>query len=98
MIVQLDVLGSSGTYPAPDRPASGYLVSHLSTRVLCDVGFGAFAELTRRIAPDQLDAVRSDPGLVATAVTSMLRTSPTASGVAAVGPAVLYPPSAAVPS
>ncbi len=55
--MQLDVLGSSGTYPAPDRPASGYLVSHLSTRVLCDVGFGVFAELTRRIDPDQLDAV-----------------------------------------
>ena len=55
--MQLDVLGSSGTYPAPDWPASGYLVSHLSTRVLCDVGFGVFAELTRRMAPDQLDAV-----------------------------------------
>jgi ribonuclease BN (tRNA processing enzyme) len=57
MTVQLDVLGSSGTYPAPDRPASGYLVSHLSTYVLCDVGFGVFAELVRRMPPDRIDAV-----------------------------------------
>jgi len=55
--VQLDVLGSSGTYPIADRPASGYLVSHLDTHVLCDAGFGTFGELTRRIAPDRLDAV-----------------------------------------
>ena len=55
--MRLDILGSSGTYPAPDRPASGYLVSHESTHVLCDVGFGVFAELLRRIPPDRLDAV-----------------------------------------
>jgi len=55
--MQLDVLGSSGTYPAPDRPASGYLVSNLSTHILCDAGFGVFAELCRRMPPDQLDAV-----------------------------------------
>jgi ribonuclease BN (tRNA processing enzyme) len=57
MTMQLDILGSSGTYPAPDRPASGYLVSNLSTRILCDAGFGVFAELLRRMEPDQLDAV-----------------------------------------
>ena len=55
--MQLHILGSSGTYPAPDRPASGYLVSHESTHVLCDVGFGVFAELVRRIPADRLDAV-----------------------------------------
>lgn len=55
--MQLDVLGSSGTYPAPNRPASGYLVSYLSTHVLCDVGFGVFAELARRMSPDRIDAV-----------------------------------------
>ncbi len=55
--MQLDVLGCSGTYPAPDRPASGYLISHLSTHILCDAGFGVLGELLRRIEPDELDAV-----------------------------------------
>lgn len=55
--MQLDILGSSGTYPIPDRPASGYLVSHLGTRILCDAGFGVMSELLRRISPEQLDAV-----------------------------------------
>lgn len=55
--MQLDILGSSGTYPAPDHPASGYLVSNLSTHVLADVGFGVFAELLRRMSPERLDAV-----------------------------------------
>lgn len=55
--MQLEVLGSSGTYPAPDSPSSGYLVSYLSTHILCDVGFGVFAELARRMSPDRIDAV-----------------------------------------
>ncbi len=55
--MQLDVLGSSGTFPVPDRPASGYLVSNLSTHILCDIGFGVFAELLRRMSPERLDAV-----------------------------------------
>lgn len=55
--MQLTVLGSAGTYPAPDHPASGYLVSHLATRVLCDMGFGVMAELMRRMSPDELDAI-----------------------------------------
>lgn len=55
--MRLDILGSSGTYPAPGRPASGYLVSHESTHILCDVGFGVFAELMRRMPADTLDAV-----------------------------------------
>lgn len=55
--MRLDVLGSSGTYPAAGQPASGYLLSHGTTRILCDAGFGTFAELTRRMEPDRLDAV-----------------------------------------
>ena len=55
--MQLDVLGSSGTYPEPDRPASGYLIGDESTRILCDIGFGVFGELLRRMSPDRLDAV-----------------------------------------
>lgn len=53
----LDVLGSSGTYSTPDRPASGYLVTEGATKILCDAGFGTFGELMRRTTPDQLDAV-----------------------------------------
>jgi len=55
--MQLAVLGSAGTYPEPDRPASGYLVSHLATRIICDMGFGVMAELMRQMSPDELDAV-----------------------------------------
>lgn len=55
--MDLDVLGSSGTYPVPGHPASGYLISEGSTRVLCDIGFGVMGELLRRVAPDRLDAV-----------------------------------------
>lgn len=55
--MQLTVLGSAGTYPAPDHPSSGYLVSHMATRILCDVGFGVMSELLRTMSPDGLDAV-----------------------------------------
>jgi ribonuclease BN (tRNA processing enzyme) len=55
--MELDVLGSSGTYPAPGTPTSGYLISHGTTRVLCDIGFGVMAELMRRVPPDGLEAV-----------------------------------------
>ncbi len=55
--MQLVVLGSTGTYPSPDQPCSGYLVSHQSTHILCDAGFGVMGELLRRMSPDELDAV-----------------------------------------
>lgn len=43
--MKLDVIGSSGTYPAPGRPAAGYLVSQGDTRVWCDAGPGTFVNL-----------------------------------------------------
>lgn len=43
--MKLSILGSSGTYPAPGRPASGYLVEHDGTRVWCDAGPGTFLAL-----------------------------------------------------
>lgn len=55
--MRIDVLGCAGTYPVAGEPASGYLVTKGDTRILCDAGFGTFAELTRHIEPDQLDAV-----------------------------------------
>lgn len=55
--MRLDVLGSSGTYPGPGTPTSGYLVSDDGTNIWCDAGFGTYAELRRRIAVDRIDAV-----------------------------------------
>ncbi len=43
--VQLTVLGSNGTYPTPNRPGSGYLVTAGNTAVVLDLGPGAFAAL-----------------------------------------------------
>ena len=40
--MRLSVLGSNGTYPTPDRPASGYLVASGSSSVLLDMGPGVF--------------------------------------------------------
>lgn len=51
--MRLTVLGSSGTFPTADNPASGYLVSTASTTVLLDLGPGVFAALRNRMeAPD----------------------------------------------
>jgi ribonuclease BN (tRNA processing enzyme) len=43
--VKLQVIGSSGTFPVPGRPASGYLIEHSGTRVWCDAGPGTFVNL-----------------------------------------------------
>ena len=43
--MQLTVLGSNGTYPTPDRPASGYLVASAHTALVLDMGPGVFAAL-----------------------------------------------------
>lgn len=43
--MRLTVLGSSGTYPAPGRPASGYLIEQGATRIWCDAGPGTLMAL-----------------------------------------------------
>jgi ribonuclease BN (tRNA processing enzyme) len=43
--VKLQVVGSSGTFPVPGRPASGYLIEQSGTRVWCDAGPGTFVNL-----------------------------------------------------
>jgi len=43
--VKLHVIGSSGTFPVPGRPASGYLIEQSGTRVWCDAGPGTFVGL-----------------------------------------------------
>ncbi len=55
--MRLHVLGSSGTWPSPGRPASGYLVTHGSTRIWVDAGPGTFMALADRTMPAELDAV-----------------------------------------
>jgi ribonuclease BN (tRNA processing enzyme) len=53
--MRVRVIGSSGTFPAPGRPASGYLVERGDTRVWCDAGPGTFMSLP--VDSDLVDAV-----------------------------------------
>jgi ribonuclease BN (tRNA processing enzyme) len=53
--MKLRVIGSSGTFPAHGRPASGYLIEQGGTRVWCDAGFGTFMSLP--VAPDLIDVI-----------------------------------------
>ena len=55
--MRLTVLGSSGTYPAPSNPASGYLIESGGTRVWSEAEPGTFAALARCLDWDLLDAV-----------------------------------------
>ena len=55
--MRLTVLGSSGSYPAPGRPASGYLIEQGSTRVWCEAGPGTFNALGLQVPPADLSAV-----------------------------------------
>lgn len=55
--MRLHILGSNGTYPTPDRPASGYVVQHAETLLWCDAGPGTFVELWDRFELEDLDAV-----------------------------------------
>lgn len=53
--MRLHIVGSSGTFPAPGRPASGYLVEQGSTRVWCDAGPGTYTALP--LDSDLVDAL-----------------------------------------
>ncbi len=55
--MRLTVLGCSGSGPGPASPASGYLVTAGSTRVLVDLGNGSFGALQRHLDPWELDAL-----------------------------------------
>ncbi len=57
MVMRLTILGSSGTYPAPSNPASGYLIEAGNTRVWCEAGPGSFAALSRGLDLGLVDAV-----------------------------------------
>lgn len=53
--MKVHVMGASGTYPVPGRPASGYLIEHDGTRIWCDAGPGTFVKLP--VDPDLVDAI-----------------------------------------
>jgi len=46
------VLGSSGSWPGPDRACSGYLVRTATTNIVVDLGPGALANLHHHLPPD----------------------------------------------
>lgn len=53
--MKVRVIGSSGTFPVPGRPAAGYLIEQGSTRVWCDAGPGTFTGLP--VDPDLVDVI-----------------------------------------
>jgi ribonuclease BN (tRNA processing enzyme) len=56
-VMRLTILGSSGTYPTPGHPASGYLLEHEGTSIWMDTGFGSFAALQTHVDFNSLDAL-----------------------------------------
>lgn len=53
--MRVHVVGSSGTFPGPGRPAAGYVIEQASTRVWCDAGPGTFMSLP--LDSDLIDAL-----------------------------------------
>ena len=57
MTLAFTVLGSSGSFPTPERACSGYLVEADGTKVWVDAGPGTLANLQRHVPPDALDGI-----------------------------------------
>jgi ribonuclease BN (tRNA processing enzyme) len=55
--MRLTVVGCSGSYPGPDSPASCYLVEHEGSRIVLDMGNGAYGPLQRFADVYAIDAV-----------------------------------------
>lgn len=55
--MRLTVLGSSGGYPLPGNPNSGFLLEHAGRRLWIDAGTGTFAELQRHVDFRAVDAL-----------------------------------------
>lgn len=53
--MKVRVIGSSGTFPTPTNPGSGYLIESGATRVWCDAGPGTFTSMP--VDGDLVDAV-----------------------------------------
>lgn len=55
--LRITVLGSSGSYPAPSRACSGYLVRGSGVNLVVDLGSGTLANLQEHIAIADIDAI-----------------------------------------
>lgn len=55
--MRLRVLGSSGGYPAPGNPNTGFLLEHGAAKLWLDAGTGTFANLQKHIAINEITAV-----------------------------------------
>lgn len=55
--MRLTVIGSAGSMPGPDSPASSYLVQAGDTTVVLDLGNGALGLLQRHIRLDEIDGM-----------------------------------------
>jgi ribonuclease BN (tRNA processing enzyme) len=56
-VVDLTVVGCSGSFPGPESPASSYLVTADGFRLVIDLGNGALGQLQRYLPIDQIDAI-----------------------------------------
>lgn len=55
--MRVTVLGSSGTYPSADNPASSFLIESTGTAIWCDAGPGSFRALARVMNPSEITGV-----------------------------------------
>lgn len=55
--MELDILGSAGSYPGPENPCSSYLIRTQRISLLLDLGNGAMANLLGALEPQTLDAI-----------------------------------------
>src|SRR5215213_4941506 len=55
--MRLHVLGSSGGYPVPDNPCTGFLLEQGETRIWMDAGNGTMAAVQRIVPLEQIDAL-----------------------------------------
>lgn len=55
--MKLTILGSSGGYPGPKNPSSGFLVEHAGARLWIDAGHGTFSALQRLVDFTAVDAI-----------------------------------------
>jgi ribonuclease BN (tRNA processing enzyme) len=55
--MRLTILGSSGGYPGPGNPSSGFLVEHATARLWLDAGNGTFSALQRLGDYTKTDAI-----------------------------------------
>ena len=55
--MKLTIIGGCGAWPEPGRACSGYLLEHEGFRLLIDPGYSTFSLLSKRVRPEQIDAV-----------------------------------------